>query len=336
MARVGTILIGGRSVAETRGDEMSRLRGRHAAAVVAALGILVLAAGASAEPFAQGPQKCLDCHKAEHGVWEGTKHAKSFADIHRKPEVRAIIQAAGGDSNMRRNAVCMACHCTAAKADIQARPNAVAGPSCESCHGASSDWFALHNDYGGPSAKRESEAPAAKAERVRKSREAGMIWPAMLFDVATNCLSCHGLTRPGLEPAVLAKMIEAGHPSGSDFELLRYSQGTVRHRFYPPNLTTNAEMTPAERARTFITGHAAALVQGAAVKLDNPKYQEVQKKIETAARAALDAIKGQVPEAAALLAQPSDANARKLVEAIAGKDLAAPVGGLLPAAGAYK
>ena len=39
-------------------------------------------------------------------------------------------------------------------------------------------------------------------------------------------------------------------------------------------------------------------------------------------------------EAAALLAQPSDANARKLIDAIAGKDLSAQV--KLPAPGSYK
>ncbi len=37
-----------------------------------------------------------------------------------------------------------------------------------------------------------------------------------------------------------------------------------------------------------------------------------------------------MPEAAALLAAPSADNARKLVAAIAGKDLTGEVGGLLP------
>ena len=70
-----------------------------------------------AEPFYQGPQKCLDCHTPEHGVWEKTKHAESFREIHRKPAVKAIIAAAGGDANMRRNEVCTSCHYTMVKAD---------------------------------------------------------------------------------------------------------------------------------------------------------------------------------------------------------------------------
>ena len=293
---------------------------------------------ASAAPFNQGEAKCFDCHKAEDTVWKATKHATSFREIHRKPEVKNIITAAGGDANMRRNEVCTACHFTMVQANASARPAATTGPSCESCHGASSDWMALHNDYGGPTAKRETETPANKAQRKQKSIAAGMIRPDMLYDIAGNCLSCHGLARPGIAPETIAKMIDAGHAAGSSFELVRYLEGTVRHRFYPPDVTKNSEMTPAEKARMFVTGHAAALVNGASVagKVNNAKYEETRKKIETSARAALDAIKGQVPEAAALLAEPTDANARKLVDAISGKDLTAQVGALLPAKGTYK
>src|SRR5256885_8098752 len=86
---------------------------------------------ASGEPFSQGPQKCLDCHTPEHSVWEQTKHAASFKDIHRKPEVKDIIAAAGGDANMRRNEVCTTCHFTMVQADAGARPNAAAGRSEE-------------------------------------------------------------------------------------------------------------------------------------------------------------------------------------------------------------
>ncbi|MBM3540328.1 MAG: hypothetical protein FJX55_21210 [Alphaproteobacteria bacterium] len=306
------------------------------AGIVAAL--LVWSSSSLAQPFFVGPQKCTECHRSEQVVWEKTKHATSFRDVHRKPEVKDIIAAAGGDANMRRNDVCTACHFTMTKADAAARPNATVGPSCESCHGAASDWIALHNDYGGPTAKRETETAAHKAERLRKASAGGMIWPSQHFDVANNCLSCHGLSRPGIAPETIAKMIDAGHPPGSAFELVRYSQGSVRHRFYPPNVNDNAEMSPAEIARLFVTGHAAALVQvtAASGKSANPKYGETLKKIDTDARAALDAVKGQVPEAAALLAQPTEANARKFVDAVAGKDLAGALGSRLPAKASYK
>jgi hypothetical protein len=280
----------------------------------------------------------VECHRAEHGVWEKTKHSTSFRNIHQKAEAKDIIAAAGGDTNMRRNEVCTSCHYSMVSANATARPNAAAGPACESCHGPASAWIDVHNDYGGPSAKRETETPAHKAERIKKAADAGQIAPARLFDVANNCLSCHGLGRPGVAPDVIAKMIDAGHPAGSQFEFVRYSQGTVRHRFYPPNVNDNAEMGPADLSRVFVIGHAAALVQTAAAKgkASNPKFVETLTKIEADARAALDAIKGQVPEAAALLAQPNGANARKLADAIAGKDLSAQVSSRLPAKNTYK
>ena len=311
--------------------------------ILTAIAVLALAGTvssipAAAEPYYQGPQKCLDCHKSEHAVWEQTKHAMSFREIHRKPAVKDIIAAAGGDANMRRNAVCTTCHFTMTQADAGSKPAAATGTSCESCHGASSDWMPIHNDFGGPTAKRDTETAAHKAERLQKARQAGMIQPTMLYDIAGNCLSCHGLARPGVPPETLAKMIDAGHPAGSEFELVRYSQGTVRHRFYPPNVNANAEMTPPELARMFVIGQAAALVKVASVagKVNNPKYQATLKKIETDARAALDAVKGQVPEAAAVLAQPTDANARKLADAVAAKDLSPQVSGRLPAKNTYK
>lgn len=313
------------------------------ARVLSAIAIVAIAeagAGVSlrADPFYQGPGKCADCHKSETAVYQQTKHANSFKDIHRQPAVKDIIAAAGGDANMRRNDVCTTCHYTMTQTDASAKPAANAGPSCESCHGPSSDWIAIHNDFGGPSAKAETETPAHKAQRIQKAIQAGMIRPEMHYEIATNCLSCHEQARPGIAPATLAKMIDAGHPAGTNFELVQYSQGSIRHRFYPPDVTKNREMTPAELSQLFVVGQAAALVQAAAVagKVSNQKYQDTIKKIQTTAQTALDAIKGQVPEAADLLAQPTDANARKLVAAVAGKDLSAQVGSLLPAKNTYK
>jgi hypothetical protein len=299
--------------------------------VVSAVVVVVVACAggilsAGAEPFFQGPGKCGDCHKPEVAVFNKTLHSKSYREIHRHKEVKPIIAAAGGSTNIRRNDVCTACHFTMVQASASAKPASGTGPSCESCHGPSSDWMPIHN------------APGPKGPRLEKAAKAGFIGPDMLYDIATNCLSCHGAARPGVEPETLAKMFDAGHPAGTAFELVQHSQGSVRHRFYPPDTSKNKEMTPAELARTFVTGHAAALVMqaSAAGKVNNAKYAGTLKTIETNARKALDAIKGQVPEAAALLAQPTDANARKLVSAISGKDLTAQVGKLLPAKNTYK
>jgi hypothetical protein len=297
--------------------------------VLSAVVVLTVASwgvSASAAPFNVGEAKCADCHKSEDAVFKKTKHAIQFREIHRKPAVKDIITAAGGDANMRRNDTCTQCHFTMVAPNATTKPTAATGPSCESCHGPSSDWLPFHN------------ATGDKAARNQKAIAAGMIRPEMLYDIATNCQECHGLSQAGIKPETIVKMIDAGHPAGSNFELVQFLEGTVRHRFYPPDVNKNSEMTNAEKARMFIIGHAAALVREASSsgKVNHPKFVETQKKIQTAAVAALEAIKGQVPEAATLLAQPTDENARKLVDAIAKKDLTAQVGSLLPAKNTYK
>jgi hypothetical protein len=87
------------------------------------------------------------------------------------------------------------------------------------------------------------------------------------------------MNHSGLDGDTLAKMLGAGHPLKTEFELVLYSQGSVRHRFYPPNVNQNSEMTAPELARLFVEGQAAKLVSAtdALSKSSDAKYQEVQK-----------------------------------------------------------
>ena len=292
---------------------------------------------AFAEPFFQGPKKCQECHGPEYKVWEGTKHFKSLRTVHKDKRAKVIAKAVGGSKSMKKNEVCTLCHYTLVQKNAEAKAKAKAGPSCESCHGASSDWLDIHNDYGGPSVTRDDETPEHKAERRQKARDAGMVWSFMRYEIAKNCMSCHGLAREGLSGDALAKMLDAGHPLNPDFELIRYSQGSVRHRYYPPDVTVNAELSKAGLAEAFVQGQAAKLVSAVSAlsRSDEPKYQAAQEKRKADAEAALAAVKS-VAEAAALVADPTEANALALVEAIAGKDLSGEVGGLLPDPSTYK
>jgi hypothetical protein len=298
---------------------------------------LSLPLASSAAPYFVGPKPCQECHKAEYEVWDKTKHGQSFKDLHRNPKAADIITAAGGDKNIRKNTLCTQCHYTLEQADESATPAAKDSISCESCHGAASGWVKVHNDYGGPDVKRESEPAAHRDERIKKSIEAGMRRPESPYDLAANCLNCHSLARSGLDGATITKMLAAGHPINGDYELVKYSQGTVRHRFYPPNMTANAEMSPAELARFFVAGRAAMLVTAtqALGKSDSPAYKEAMQKEIAASKEALGALKS-VPEAAALVATPNDDNARKLVAAIAGKDVSAEIKSFLPKPEEYK
>jgi len=294
----------------------------------------------SADPFVRGAKLCEECHEEEFKVWQGTKHFKSFRSVHRepkdasKPSPKKILKAVGGQKRMKRNETCYLCHYTLEKKDAGAKPQAKSGTSCESCHGASSDWLPMHDNYGGKDVKREAEAADHKVKRVADSKAAGLIWPTMKYEVAENCMTCHGLANPDLKADDLAKMLGAGHPINPDFELVKYSQGSVRHRHYPPDMKVNAEMTPKQQAEFFVIGQAAALVSATGVlsKSSEPKYIEAQKKRIENAKAALSG----VAEAAELLASPSRENALKLAAAIAGKDLTGAVGSKLPAKGDYK
>ena len=294
----------------------------------------------NAEPFVKGAKLCEECHEEEFKVWEKTKHFKSFRTVHRepkdasKPSPKKILKAVGGQKRMKRNETCYLCHYTLEKKDAGAKPQAKSGTSCESCHGASSDWLPLHDNYGGKDVKREAETAGNKTKRIADSKAAGLIWPTMKYEVAENCMTCHGLANPNLKADDLAKMLGAGHPINPDFELVKYSQGSVRHRHYPPDMKVNAEMTPKQQAEFYAIGQAAALVSATGVmsKSSEAKYVEAQKKRVENAKAALSG----VPEAAELLASPSRENALKFATAIADKDLTGALGSKLPAKGDYK
>ncbi len=297
----------------------------------------LLSFSSPAAPHYVGPVACQECHKAEFEVWDKTRHAVSFKDLHRNEKVKDILAAVGGDKNIRKNALCTQCHYTLEQADASATPMAKTTVSCEKCHGAASDWIKIHNDYGGPNAKRETESAAHKTARLTQAVAAGMVRPGSLYDLAANCLGCHSMARSSIDGDTISKMLTAGHPLKNDYELVKYLQGTVRHRFYPPDVTKNADMTPAELARTFVVGRAAMLVTatGALGKTSNAAYKEAMQTEIKAATSALQAVKS-TPEAAALLAAPTEENARKLASAIASKDLTAEVGAMLPKPDTYK
>lgn len=313
---------------------MSRIR--SALMLACAALIMTLPQFAQAAPYAEGPKKCQECHEAEYEVWQNTQHAKSYKAFHKHKDAKKIVKAVGGAKSVKKNATCAMCHYTMVQKKAGDKARAKAGPSCESCHGASSDWRSVHNDFGGTDDPKK-ETAANRAKRHAAAKNAGMIWSFMRYDIASNCMDCHGLANPKLKPDVLAKMLDAGHPLKPEFELVRYSQGSVRHRFYPPDVSKNKPLDKAGLSRLFIEGQMAKLVSAtqAASKSKHPKYAAAQKKRAADARSALAKVKS-VPAMKAFLSRPSDASARAVEAAISKKDLSGEVGGLLPAPSSYK
>jgi len=275
-----------------------------------------------------GPERCAECHKPQFEVWKASKHAVSFKTVYREATAPDILVAAGGDHSMKKNSTCVKCHFTPAPGE--GGGEVVAGVSCEHCHGPASGWIKTHQDYGG---KKENETPEHKAARQAAAVKAGMVYPHDLYALATRCVECHGLLKPGVDGAVLAKMVHANHPMNDKYELVRYSQGTVRHRFYPPHLDVNAEMSPEELARLWVIGQAAkaAAAQAAVARAQDPAYKKIAEQQLEAARTELERVKD-VPEAAAFLAHPGKESGEALAKAIADKDLTAQVKDRLPKA----
>ncbi len=300
---------------------------------------LFLCAGfqVQAANFNEGAKKCQECHDQEYEVWKNSPHFATFKTMHKKDEAKKIIDAVG-EKSMKRSDDCVICHYTQVQKSEGDKAKVKSGPSCESCHGASSSWRAIHNDYGGPKVKAADETPEHRKMRLAESEANGMIASRMVFRIASSCMACHGLANDAISADTLGKMLESGHPIEPDFEIVKYSQGDIRHRFVPPDVTVNSKMDAASTARLFLGGQAAALVAATRVKgkVDNADFNSAQDKRIATATAALNAVKGSIPEAAALLSDPSEMKALAFEAALQGKDLSGSVAQLLPDPSSYK
>ena len=218
-----------------------------------------------------------------------------FTDA-RMSSAKDILAAEGGEKNIRKNDTCLLCHFTPSQASFDAPTNINAGPSCRDLPMAPPRSGCRSIRITVARTSRKSRKPRNISRSVfLASSDAGMIWPSQLFDIAENCMFCHGMTNEEYDARTLKNMIEAGHPVRGNFELVLYSQGSVRHRFYDPaDPKNNLEMTPAQLARMFVTGHAVGFVKAHSAKdrIPTKKYVEAQQERIAAATRMLEAIKG--------------------------------------------
>ena len=169
---------------------------------------------------AKGFKPCGECHTPEWDVWKETKHATGFETMHKQDAAQDIMTNMDLRVTKRDEALCMRCHYT-----VGAERKAVAGVSCESCHGAARDWINVHNKWGGGARDKSQESPAAREERIAVSRKSGMLRPSTdLYAVAANCFECH--TVP-IEELVNKGQHKAGTPG---FELVK-RVNSIRHNF---------------------------------------------------------------------------------------------------------
>lgn len=210
---------------------------------------------------------CIKCHAQADAVWKQTPHFKTFATLYKKPEAKLIAQKMGVGS-IKRGDLCVKCHYTQTeKEDGRLKP--VSGVSCESCHGAGKDWVPVHNDYGGLQATKQSESAEHAMMRLANSRKLGMRNPHNLYDIAQSCLACHTVPNEKLVNV-------GGHSQGSlEFELVSWSQGSLRHNFLRTNGQANAESDQNRLRVMWLAGLIADLefsTRAVAMASDKQKY----------------------------------------------------------------
>ena len=237
-----------------------------------------------------GNEACVKCHAAEIQTWKQTPHALTFDQLHRRTEAKQIAAKLGLQS-IKNEGRCAACHYTQ-RADPSGQHHAIAGISCESCHGAAKNWVEIHHDYGGEGIDRMSESPEHRLQRLTSSLSAGMRNPVNVFLVAQSCLRCHTTADEELVNV-------GGHSAGSlDFEFVSWSQGTVRHNFLRGDGNANLPSDP-ERLRTmFVAGLIAELeasLRATAVATEKAAYGVTVAKRAARAAARVKSVSEKVP-----------------------------------------
>ncbi len=229
------------------------------------LGLLVFSDGNSkAEPVVKdlpgkdlskiiGPEECGECHKAEVHVWRETRHAKTFKVLTRKKQAKQIAGNMG-IKRVKKAAACVVCHFTSGYKRNKVK--AIAGISCESCHGPAKDWVKVHGDYGGKHVTRKQETPEHRARRLTTIKDAGMIRPGDLYRLAAKCYQCHIVPNEQLVNV-------GGHQSGNgDFELVSWSLGEIRHKFLRSEGKKNEEVSAERKRMLYVVGKALDLEYG--------------------------------------------------------------------------
>ncbi len=154
-------------------------------------------------------------------------HSKAFSTLNTARSARMAEELKLGDA--AKNLQCTSCHAPfhALPASLMSTPlKAIESVSCESCHGAASNWQRAHTrpDY-------------SHAQRVT----AGMRDLQNLYIRANSCVACH--------QALSSDLLKAGHPE-LIFELDGQTQSQPRHW---------QEKHDYHRGQAWLTGQAVAL-----------------------------------------------------------------------------
>lgn len=254
--------------------------------------VLIMSTTAHAEEITDavkatlGPKACANCHKNSVRAWKETHHFKTFTALTKDEDAKGIAEKMG-IKRMKNESDCLDCHFSSTVSG--GKNKVVAGISCESCHGPARDWMDVHSDFGGKGVKSKDETPEHKKERYAKAEKNGMIRPSNLYNVGKNCYGCHTVPNEKLVNV-------GGHAAGSDFELVQWSQGEVRHNVWY-NEKSNVPATPERLRMMYIVGKALDLeyaLRGLAKATEDKDYFKSMVKRQENALSDLKKIAGSV------------------------------------------
>jgi len=211
------------------------------------IGLAADGAGAADPAKTVGPNACAECHKMEAEAWKGSHHFKTFREMPRNTKAHEIADKLGV-RRIKYESLCASCHFTLQQKNDRQEP--VAGISCESCHSAGQDWIKVHSGFSGKTILFESKAEAKERWKLADSK--GMIRPRSFYLLAKNCNSCHVVPQEEL-------VNKGGHPAGSAFELVSWSQGEVRHNTWHSKGRENVPASAARRRMLYLVGLGAEL-----------------------------------------------------------------------------
>lgn len=215
---------------------------------IAAPFLLLLAAGPVAAQNVMdhskivGPDQCGECHKNTVAIWQKTHHFQTFREMPRSKKGQEIAEKMGL-KRIKAGSLCLDCHFTTNIQGGEREP--IAGISCESCHAPAKDYLKRHSEFSGK--KKDQESDAEKAQRWADSEAAGMIRPHDMYRWAKNCYGCHVVPQEAL-------VNKGGHPAGSAFELVAWSQGEVRHNVWYTEGKSNPEASPERKRLMYVVG----------------------------------------------------------------------------------
>jgi hypothetical protein len=168
--------------------------------------LLLLAALACTAPAALGapakflgPNKCTSCHDHEkQAAWAAKDtHPKALQQLEDKNAAK-YAKAIGLADPYDLKGSCVGCHATVFNGDANA------GVSCETCHGAGSDYVEPHQQKG--------NHERSLTQGLIDTRGNLQVWAKM-------CVDCHIMRD--------AKLIASGHKSGAEFDVGTGSQKIV-------------------------------------------------------------------------------------------------------------